>query len=503
MGVGGTKRARRAREEALTASLADAAAASDAQVRATGSVIDAATPSASLFFVDKGGGGTTTAAAAAATAPAAAAAAATSALPPVQLTKARRAQAAAAAKPRRSEASALPNPLVPSPTAHMPRRVGGVGSKAARRASLAAAAVMDEGGGAAAAGPASRPRKAARVGGVGAGGVGGRRGRRGGISGMALATRIRSATAVWDAEPPPAGCLPAPPSASESERAAAAAAAAASEVDVDWWRRPAKPFSAPPDAHPVLARARVRGTVVAAARADALSVNPLRSAHQDALGEAVAAELLAADADAAADEAMAFSAAAAVPALTVDAGVGASAGAVAADAAADAAAAEEDGGGGGPISINPAVVAAKKTRTERNKEARRRAEAAAAARRAAAAAETELLRGLPTLVARADAAVRRTAAVTGREGGRLGRRAASRAQHLPRLGGRRLPRLAAAAAAAVPLSADLAPGGGVRALALPPVERGLADAYLRLQAGGLVEVPEARASTRGRVLDST
>lgn len=148
------------------------------------------------------------------------------------------------------------------------------------------------------------------------------------------------------------------------------------------------------------------------------------------------------------------------------------------------------------------MVAAKKTRTERNKEARRRAEAAAAARRAAAAAETELLRGLPTLVARADAAARRSAAVARREGGRLGRRAASRSQHLPRLGGRRLPRLAAVAAAAVPLTEDLAPDGGVRGLALPRVERGLADAFVRLQAGGLVEVHEARAAKRGRVLDS-
>lgn len=504
MGLGGTKRARRAREAALTAAIADAAAESDAQVRATGSIINSATPSEALFFVDKGSGGSTAAGSTAATAPArpvvavpAAAAASTSpAVPPVLLTKARRAQAAAAAKPRRSEASALPNPLVPSPTAHISRRARGVGgAKATHRASLAAAAVMDEG---ADGGATARPRKAARVGGAG---VGARRSRPRGLSGTALGTRIRSAAAVWDTEPPTSAGLPAPPSASASERAAADVAAAASGVDVDWWRRPPKAVSAPPDAHPVLARTRSRATVVVAARADALSINPLRTAHQDALGEAVAAELVAADEDAAAHEALSYSAAAAVPALSVVAGIGASAEAVAADKAADAATADEDGEG--PISVNPAVVAAKKSRTERNKMARHRVEAAAAARRAAAAAETELFRNLPTLVAHADADARRTAAVTAREGGRMGRRVASRSRHLPRLGGRRLPRLTTLTAAAVPLTEDLGPGGVLRRLVRPPMEQGLADAYLRLQAGGLTEVASARPSKRGRVLGST
>ncbi|GAB0490555.1 hypothetical protein MMPV_001792 [Pyropia vietnamensis] len=465
MGLGGTKRARRAREAALSASIADAAAEVDAEVRTVGFAINSATPSESLGAAgaaDKGApraGGSGGQAAAL--------------------------RGVGATQPAR-------------PVSHCPHPAAGRGvgrAKATRPTSLAAAAVMDEG---ADGGAAARPRKAARVGGIG---VGSRRVRRRDLSGRALATRIRSVTAVWDEEPPTSGGLPAPPSTSASERAAADVAAAESGVDVDWWRRPPKAFAAAPDAHPVLVRTRSKATVVAAARADALSVNPLRTAHQDALGEAVAAELVAADEDAAADTALSFSAAAAVPALSVVAGIGASAEAVAMDAAADAATADEDGDG--PISINPAVVAAKKSRTVRNKEARRRVEEKAAARRAAVAAETELFRDLPTLVAQADAAASHTAAVVAREGGRMGRRVASRSQHLPRLGGRRLPRLATLTAAAVPLSTDLGAKGELRRLARPLVGQGLTDAYVRLQAGGLTEAAPTRRSKLGRALGST
>jgi len=290
--------------------------------------------------------------------------------------------------------------------------------------------------------------------------------------------------------------------------AAAAATAAARGVDVDWWRRPVKPAARTPAVHPVLARARVRHTVARGARAEALSVNPPRVAHQDALGVAVAAHVSAADADAVLDAALAYSPAAAVTALTVDAGVGAPAGG-------------GDGGGGGGggssepaddaaaaaaddaplLRVNPAVVAEKKSRTVRNKEARRAAEARSAAARRAAAAETELLRGLPALVASADAVARRNAAVAGGVDGAVGRRTAAWRARLRRLGGRRLPRVEPLAADSVPLTEDLvAAGGGTRSLALPPVARGMHDAFVGLQARGLVEVQVPKAHLRNRFL---
>jgi len=265
---------------------------------------------------------------------------------------------------------------------------------------------------------------------------------------------------------------------------------------VDWWRRPAKPAARTPAVHPVLARARVRHTVARGARAAALSVNPPRVAHQDALGVAVAAHVSAADAAAAVDAALAFSPAAAATALTVDAGVGgAPAGG---DEPADAAAADDDGP---PLRVNPAVVAEKKSRTVRNKEARRRAEARSDAARRATAAETELLRGLPDLVASADARARRAAAVAAGVGGAVGRRKAKWRARLRRLGGRRLPRVDRLAADVVPLTEDLvAAGGGTRALALPPVARGVHDAFVGLQARGLIEVQVPKAHLRNRFL---